>query len=161
MKKFVSILLVTIMMFLSTIFVYASETSEYILEEVPYGNFENESKEELPCPYTLYIMGVTTHITDKGDGKIYMGVEVYCTHIMKKITTNFYLQQLINNKWVDVARHTCVGDDTDYMIAFVSVAQPPSGTYRVQTMTMVEDYNGFAEATEGVSGAIDFISPYT
>ena len=141
--------------------VYASEVNGYVVEEVPYDLENIEVNEDLPCPYTLYIMGATTHITDKGDGKIHMGVEVYCTHTMKKITTTFYLQQLFSGIWRDVCEVEGYVDDSSFMIKFISVSYPPSGTYRVRTLNMVEDYNGYAEVVEGYSGDIHFVSPYT
>ncbi len=163
MKKLVCIFLVITIIFSETILVYAGVNNDYgfVLEEVSPESIGFESERELVNPYTLYIMGATTHITDKGDGKIHMGVEVYCTYRMKKITTTFYLQQLISNQWVEVCSATGSVNDSDFMIKFISVSYPPSGSYRVRTINMVEDYNGYAEAVEGYSGDIVFVSPYT
>lgn len=164
MKKICYMLLACIMMLFNVSFVGAedgSEDSGYVLEVVSPESLGIQLGQDLPNPYTLYIMNVHTHITDKGDGKIHMGVEVYCTHTMKEITTTFYLQQLISNKWVDVCEVTSTADDSSFMIKFISVSYPPSGSYRVRTITMVEDYNGYVEAAVGNSGDIDFVSPYT
>lgn len=165
MRKTICMLLMLSMIWVSTETINASEYDDYLVGDVAYGTFtegtQDSVQEDLPCPYTRYIMGATTHIIDKGDGKLYMGVEVYCTEVMKQIVTNFYLQQWIDGRWVEVCSHTSSRNDSDFMIAFVSVSYPPSGTYRVRTMTMVVDYYEFAEATEGNSGDIDFVSPYT
>ncbi len=163
MRKLMCIFLIITMVLSEGVLVNAEVNNGnlgLVLEEVSPESIGFQSERELLSPYTLYIMGTATHIEDQKDGKIYMGVEVYCTDTMKKITTRFYLQQLIDDQWIDVAQHTSSADDTDYMIAFVSVAHPPSGVYRVETISMVEDYNGYVESETGNSPSMKFVSPY-
>lgn len=161
MKRKLCLYLVCMLMFSNVLYVKAENNSGFVLETVSPEEAGVQIEQDLISPYTRYIMNAITHITDKGDGKIYMGVEVYCTQTMKKIITNFYLQQLIDGKWVDVCETTGSVEDSSYMIKFISVSYPPSGTYRVYTVNYAEDYYGYAEATDGCSGDIDFISPYT
>ncbi len=164
MRKFVYILLLISMIFSRNILISAEineESSDFVLEEVSPESIGFESERELPNPYTLYIMNVITHISDRGDGKIYMGTEIYCTYDMKEITARFQLQQLIDDTWVNVARHVSSAENTDYLIVFVSVAYPPSGTYRVKVTAVVEDYNGYTELTVGYSPDIYFVSDHT
>lgn len=162
LRKIISfILLFTLICFHSNISVYAKENDlKYDFIEVSTSETVIEYNEELPRPYTLYIMNVITHIIDKGNGTIHVGAEVYCTQQMKKITVKFYLQQAINNKWVTVATATVSEEDTDFLVRFVYASNPGSGTYRAVASAMVEDYNGYAEATDGYSGDINFVNPY-
>jgi len=112
---------------------------------------EETSELDLPSLRTLYILGVLTTITEKDDGRILMGVQVYCTEIMQEITTVFYLQQEISGGWVNVASYTVTSEDVDHHVRAAYVINAPSGNYRVKTVNRVRDYNGFAESVTGFS----------
>lgn len=159
MKRIWSVLLLAVMVWTSGVGVYA-ESSELVIEDVSSEGLATGLRADLPCPYTLYLLGVATHIMDKGDGKIHMGVEVYCTEDMAKITTTYYLQQLVSDKWVTVCSATRSVEDTDHMIKFLVVSYPPSGTYRVKTLNAIEAYSGYTESTDGYSPQMNFVSPY-
>ena len=162
MKRILSILLVCIFVFSSDVLVQANQEfqdSEYIVEEVTDDEIEPVDRENLPCPYTLYIMGVHTTIRDKEDGKIYMGVQVYCTETMQEIKTIFYLQQQTSSGWSNVATGTITSEDVNHHVKVMSVLYAPSGNYRVKTVNQVKSYNGYTESITGFSPEMYYYNP--
>lgn len=161
MKNVFGILLCLIMLFFCGMNVYAEDTTgmeELIMEESENAEMLVES-ENLPCPYTLYIMAVHTTITKDEEEKIIMGVQVYCTVTMQEISTEFYLQQETSKGWVTIGGITVTSEDVGHHVKVVTVSHAPSGNYRVKTVNKVRDYNGFAESETGLSPEMYYYNP--
>ena len=162
MKQIFKVLISVFLISMLSVTAFAEENTEIIgngLVMMEAEIAEDVGEQHLPCPYTLYILGVATTITEKDDGRILMGVQVYCTETMQEITTVYYLQQAISGSWVNVGSYTVTSEDVTHHVKAVYVSNAPSGNYRVKTVNRVRDYNGFAESVTGFSPDMIYVNP--
>lgn len=160
MKKYFCVLL-SIMLLALSIPVYAEENTEEsypMIFEVEGSEIDSLFEDEEPqvMPRSKYISGVQTQAKYLGSNQVAIHVNVYCSAVVKSITTIFYLQKYTSSGWVNVSSGTISVSNSNKLSKTGTVSGVPSGTYRAKSSTKVTDSYGHSETLVGYSGAFSF-----
>lgn len=154
MKKKFMLVLVSIMICMSAVNVYAGEgdLENYQLVEEDF-EIEKEDK-TIIAPYTKYLMNVQTTIARLSSGKVGIRADVYCTTVMKNIDITFYLQKKSGSSWATVGTGRSSATNVSDVGRSVTVTGASSGTYRGKVIARVTDNYGYSETMTSYSGSI-------
>lgn len=155
-KKYISLILVGMLLMLQIIPVYAEEDSEnewYEMVEEEYEVVDDDIDDAI-VPYTQYIVNVLTSIAKISSSKIGLRADVYCASTVQSATIVFYLQKKSGSSWVNVSSGTASATNFSSTAKQMTVSGVSSGTYRAKTVTTVRDKYGYSESVTCYSGSI-------
>lgn len=155
-KKYISLILVGMLLLLQIIPVYAEEDSEnewYEMVEEEYEVVDDDIDDAI-VPYTQYIVNVLTSIAKISSSKIGLRADVYCASTVQSATIVFYLQKKSGSSWVNVSSGTASATNFSSTAKQMTVSGVSSGTYRAKTVTTVRDSKGYSESVTCYSGSI-------
>lgn len=158
MKKFLAILLSSILILTQGVMTFAAEESEseqtYEMVETNDWIPEEISSNGIVEPYTLYIADIITSIVKVSATQVSIRAQTVCSQTVKSIKVTYILQKWNGSKWVDVASQTATAYDTATAHKSYTISGLGSGSYRCKASATVTGYNGYSESLAGYSSSI-------
>ena len=158
MKKYVAILLSTLLLCSQATMIFAADDSgneNYEMVEIEDCEMDNETSVSEISPYTLYLADVITSIVKVSSIQVSIRAQAVCSEKVQAITVIYILQKWNGSKWVDVASKSATSYNVSSAHKSYTISGLGTGRYRCKASAMATGYSGYSETLAGYSASIN------